>query len=184
MKIIPTPLKGLLVIEPRIATDERGSFFESFNERLLAEHGIADKFVQDNQSISSKNVLRGLHFQKPPFEQGKLVRVVSGRALDVVVDIRRDSETFGKHFSLELSGENNKMMWIPGGFAHGFLSLEDKTVFLYKVTQYYEPSSEGGILYNDPELNIDWKVSDPVISKKDKVLPTFGEFRQQVASKH
>jgi len=184
MKIIPTPLKGLLVIEPRIATDERGFFFESFNDRLMSEHGISDRFVQDNQSVSKKNVLRGLHFQKPPFEQGKLVRVVSGSVLDVVVDIRSDSETFGKHFTAELSGKNNKMMWIPAGFAHGFLALEDDTVFLYKVTQYYEPASEGGILYNDPELNIDWRVSDPVISKKDKVLPTFSEFRQQIAAKH
>jgi dTDP-4-dehydrorhamnose 3,5-epimerase len=179
MKFTPTPLEGLLIVEPRIATDDRGYFFESFHEKRMLENNIGP-FVQDNQSVSHKGVLRGLHFQKAPHEQGKLVRVISGRALDIAVDIRNGSPTFGKHFALELNGSTNIMLWIPPGFAHGFVALDDNTIFLYKVTSYYDPSSECGLLLNDAYINIDCKISDPVISRKDRILPTFREFRQQL----
>jgi dTDP-4-dehydrorhamnose 3,5-epimerase len=179
MNLIATPLKGLNVIEPGIFSDERGYFFESYHEKKMSELGIGP-FVQDNQSVSNKNVIRGLHFQKAPDEQGKLVRVVNGSALDVAVDIRKDSPTFGKHFSIELSEQNKLMLWIPPGFAHGFAALEDNTIFLYKVTSYYSPASETGIVYNDIDLNIDWKISSPVVSSKDRILPAFKEFRQHV----
>ena len=144
----------------------------------MAENNIHGPFVQDNQSVSHKGVLRGLHFQKHPHEQGKLVRVVNGSVMDVVVDIRKDSKTYGRHFSVLLNDKNNNMLWIPRGFAHGFVALEDNTLFLYKVTTYYNPSSESGIIYNDAELNIDWKTSDSVISQKDKILPSFSEFKR------
>lgn len=173
MNFIETPLEGLVIIEPRVFTDDRGLFFESFSEHLMKSHGINGPFVQDNQSVSHKNVLRGLHFQKSPHQQGKLVRVSRGSVIDVVADIRKDSKTYGKHFSIELNTKENKMLWIPPGFAHGFVSLEDNTVFLYKVNDYYHPASESGIIYNDPDLNIDWKVADPIVSGKDRILPAF-----------
>ncbi len=176
MKFISTPLEGLLIIEPRVFADERGFFYESFNEQVMMEHGIKRPFIQDNQSVSHKGVLRGLHFQVPPYQQGKLIRVVNGGVLDIVVDIRKNSPTYGKHFSIELHARENKMLWIPEGFAHGFIALEDHTVFLYKVTQYYNPSSESGIIYNDSELKLDWKNNAPLVSSKDIILPTFKEF--------
>ena len=180
MKFISTPIEGLLLLEPKIFIDERGYFFESFNEREMTQHGIKGPFIQDNQSVNHKNVLRGLHFQKNPHQQGKLVRVVSGSVFDVVVDIRKGSKTFGKHFSVELNSKEKIMLWIPAGFAHGFVSLEDNTTFLYKVTEYYSPLSESGIIFNDFELNIDWTVKNPIVSSKDKILPSFKEFRQSI----
>jgi dTDP-4-dehydrorhamnose 3,5-epimerase len=177
MRIENSPIDGLVLIEPRVFSDERGHFFEPFNEKEMSEYGIRGPFVQDNESLSHKGVLRGLHFQKPPHEQGKLVRVVSGAVSDVVVDIRPGSKTFGKHYTVELSASNHLLLWIPPGFAHGFLTLEDNTIFLYKVTAYYHPQSESGIIYNDPQLNIEWKISNPVVSAKDKILPSFSEFR-------
>ena len=170
MKIHHTNLKNLLLIEPEIYEDERGYFYESFNSRkLLSLLNLKDNaFVQDNQSKSKKGVLRGLHFQKIPAEQGKLVRVVNGSVLDVVVDIRKDSETYGEHFSIKLSGENHKMLWIPSGFAHGFLSLEDDTIFCYKCTNYYSKEFERCIVWNDFDLNIDWGIENPIVSEKDQ----------------
>jgi dTDP-4-dehydrorhamnose 3,5-epimerase len=182
MNFVTTPLEGLIIIEPRTYIDDRGYFFESYNEKEMALHGIVGPFIQDNQSVSHKGVLRGLHFQMPPHQQGKLVRVARGRVIDVVVDIRKKSKTFGRHFSITLDETEKKMLWIPPGFAHGFIALEENTLFLYKVTGYYDPYSEGGILYSDPELNIDWKTNSPIVSPKDKILPTFKEFRERTAA--
>src|SRR5690242_9825374 len=137
MKFTPLPLDGLILIEPALYQDSRGYFFESYNQKLFEQNGIKLPFVQDNQSLSKKNVIRGLHFQEAPFEQGKLVSVIKGRVLDVAVDIRKSSSTFGKHVSVELSGENKKILWIPPGFAHGFSVLEDDTIFSYKCTNFY-----------------------------------------------
>lgn len=163
-----TFIEGLLVLKPRVFEDERGYFFESFNEKLLEEAGLHAKFVQDNQSLSQKNVLRGMHFQAPPFAQGKLVRVIKGAALDVVADIRKGSPTYGKTFSIELNEQNKTMLWVPEGFAHGFCTLADSTIFYYKCTNYYNRASEGSIAWNDPDLNISWNITDPVLSEKDK----------------
>lgn len=163
-----TFIEGLLVIKPRVFEDDRGYFFESYNEQQLELAGLTAKFVQDNQSLSQKNVLRGLHFQAPPYAQGKLVRVIKGAALDVVVDIRKNSPTYGRSFSLELNEQNKTMLWIPEGFAHGFCTLQNDTIFYYKCTNYYNKGSEGSIAWNDPELAINWNVKDPVLSEKDK----------------
>ena len=176
MKIISTPINGVLLIEPKIFVDDRGSFFESFNEKELNEVGINLPFVQDNQSVSSKNVIRGLHFQRHPNAQGKLVRVVKGRVIDVIVDLRKESLTFGRHYSIELNGKTNQMLWVPPGMAHGFSVLEDQTIFAYKVTNYYNAFSESGIIYNDIDLNINWGIKDPIVSEKDRVLPTFKDY--------
>ena len=173
MEIIHTPLEGLLIIKPDVFEDERGYFFESFNLEKFLKAGIDLKFVQDNESMSKKGVLRGLHFQSPPFAQGKLVRVMRGSVLDVAVDIRKDSPTYGKWESVVLSGKNKWMYLIPAGFAHGFVTLEDDTIFFYKCTNVYNKASEGSILWNDPVLNIDWEINDPVISDKDKISPVF-----------
>ena len=176
MEIIETPLEGLLIIKPDVFEDERGYFFESFNYDKFLKAGLDMKFVQDNESKSKKGVLRGLHFQAPPFEQGKLVRVMRGSVLDVAVDIRKNSPTYGKWESLVLSGTNKLMYWIPAGFAHGFATLEDNTIFFYKCTNVYNKSSEGSILWCDDILKIDWGTDDPVISDKDKVSCSFKEF--------
>lgn len=176
MEIKNTFLQGLLIIEPKVFEDNRGYFFESYNQNEFSKCGITDCFIQDNQSISDKNVLRGLHFQNPPFAQGKLVRVLSGAVLDVVVDIRKNSPTFGKHFKQLLSETNKVMLWIPPGFAHGFLTLEDKTVFFYKCTQFYNKASEASILWNDPKLAIDWEIENPIVSEKDAKAPLFENF--------
>lgn len=173
MKIIETPIPGLLEIEPRIFGDQRGYFFESYNQKSFTEAGINVDFVQDNQSLSGKGVLRGLHFQAPPYEQGKLVRVIHGAVLDIVVDIRRGSPTYGKHHKVLLSAQNKKTFWIPPGFAHGFLTLEDDTIFFYKCTGFYNKNSEGSVRWNDPELSIDWEVKMPQLSQKDKEAPLF-----------
>lgn len=176
MEVIHHPINGVIELVPRVFADARGSFFESFSARLLAEKaGIEHDWVQDNQSVSSAGVLRGLHFQRPPHAQAKLVRVAQGRALDVVVDLRRDSPTFGQHTSTLLTAERANMLYVPVGFAHGFLALDEDTIFLYKCSDYYNPTSEGGLLWNDPTLGIDWGVSAPNVSPKDEILPTLAD---------
>lgn len=176
LEIITTPLDGLILIKPKIFYDNRGYFFESYNRKQWEETGISVDFVQDNQSLSNKNTLRGLHFQRPPYSQAKLVRVVHGSALDVMVDLRKDSPTYGKHFAVELSDKNQYQIFIPEGFAHGFLTLEDNTIFVYKCSNYYNAASEDGLMWNDPELNIDWGIGLPVISEKDQHYLPFQEF--------
>jgi len=163
-----------VLIEPTVFGDERGYFFESFSQKEFQEKVCHTVFVQDNESKSKYGVLRGLHFQKPPFEQAKLVRVVRGKVLDVAVDIRRDSPTFGRHVSTELSEENKRQLFIPRGFAHGFAVLSEEVIFQYKCDNYYAPLYEGAILWNDPQLNIDWKLPlDAILlSEKDKKNPT------------
>ncbi len=173
---IESLLPGLFLIKPKVFEDHRGHFFESFREDVLAQNGVETKFIQDNQSLSQKGILRGLHFQAPPFAQGKLVRVIQGAVLDVVVDIRKNSPTFGQHVAIELSESNFLMMYIPVGFAHGFLTLQDNTIFTYKCTDYYHPEVEGGILWNSPDLNLPWKIETPILSAKDEKLPTFKSF--------
>ncbi|HEY1023731.1 MAG TPA: dTDP-4-dehydrorhamnose 3,5-epimerase [Sphingobacteriaceae bacterium] len=177
MKFIQTPIDGLIVIEPAVWTDPRGYFYESYNKNLFLEAGIDLEFVQDNQSFSHRGTLRGLHAQAAPFAQGKLVRVISGRVLDVAVDIRRNSATYGQHYSVELSADNRKMFWVPPGFLHGFETLEDNTIFLYKVTGFYDKASEVGVRWDDPDLNINWGLEhhEIILSEKDKVLPLFKE---------
>ena len=177
MNIIETPIKDLFVLEPKIWKDGRGYFFESFSQKFFDEAGIDVTFVQDNQSFSQKGALRGLHAQANPFAQGKLVRVIQGKVIDVAVDIRKNSPTYGQHFSIELTGENHKQLWVPPGFLHGFLTLEDDTIFAYKVTNYYDKNSEIGVLWNDTTLNIDWALhldpNDFLLSEKDTVLADF-----------
>ena len=175
MNILTTKIKGLFLIEPKIWKDDRGYFFESYNKKRFEEAGIQVDFVQDNQSLSQKGILRGLHSQAVPHAQGKLVRVIKGRVIDVVVDIRKNSETYGEHLAVELSGETNQMFWIPPGFLHGFVTLEDNTIFSYKVSGLYNKSAEFGVLWNDPELNIDWGISqdEVILSEKDQNLPLF-----------
>ena len=178
MNFIESPIKGLVIIEPKIWKDDRGYFYESYNEKLFKEAGIEATFVQANQSFSQKGTLRGLHAQANPYAQGKLVRVVQGKVLDVAVDIRKDSPTYGQHFSIELSGENFTMFWVPPGFLHGFLTLEDNTIFQYKVSGMYNKASEIGVMWNDPDLNIDWKsdTSEIILSEKDKQIGNFKDF--------
>jgi dTDP-4-dehydrorhamnose 3,5-epimerase len=172
MQIRETKIAGLVEIFPRVFSDDRGVFFESFNKQAFEKHGLPVDFVQDNQSFSKKGVVRGLHFQKAPYAQGKLVRVISGRVLDVAVDIRPGSPTFGKYEIFELRSDINNFAYVPEGFAHGFVALED-TIFSYKCTNIYNKESESGILWNDPDLGIDWGVTDPIVSEKDEILPTF-----------
>lgn len=176
MEIIDQALNGILVIKPRIFADDRGYFFESYNKGIMDKLGIHLEFTQDNQSLSQRGVVRGLHFQAPPNAQGKLVRVIQGRVLDVAVDIRKGSPTYGQHFAYELSSDNQLQMWIPPGFAHGFATLENNTLFSYKCTDTYHPESEGGILWNDAELGIDWRVEHPNLSAKDTILPNLKDF--------
>lgn len=169
-------LPNLLLIEPKVFEDHRGHFFESYREDVLAEHGSSPVFVQDNQSLSHKGILRGLHFQREPYAQGKFVRVITGAVLDVALDIRKSSPTYGQFVAEKLTAANKRMMYIPPGFAHGFLTLEDNTIFTYKCTNYYHPASEGGVLWNSPSLNIPWGIANPVLSAKDEVLPDFAVF--------
>jgi dTDP-4-dehydrorhamnose 3,5-epimerase len=169
-------IPGVVEIAPRVFGDARGAFFESFSEKRMAEAGVVGNWVQDNQSRSDRGVVRGLHFQRPPHAQAKLVRVAAGRALDVIVDIRKDSPTYGQHLAVELDATRYNMLYVPVGFAHGFTALEDNTLFLYKCTDYYAPQAEGGLLWNDPQLNIEWGVTNPTVSAKDQILPTLAEF--------
>ena len=176
MEIVKTKIPDLYIIKPRVFEDNRGYFFESYNKNAFLQSGIDQNFVQDNESKSSKGVLRGLHFQKTPFAQGKLVRVMQGAVLDVAVDLRKASPTYGEWVAVELNHDNKWMYWIPPGFAHGFVTLEDNTVFFYKCTNVYNKESEGSILWNDPDLNIDWKISNPILSEKDLHSPLFKDF--------
>ncbi|MGA2823488.1 MAG: dTDP-4-dehydrorhamnose 3,5-epimerase [Bacteroidales bacterium] len=169
-------IEGLLAIKPDIFEDERGYFFESYNEERFRQLGIDVRFMQDNESKSGKDVLRGLHFQVPPYEQGKLVRVIKGAVLDVAVDLRNSSPTYGQWASIELSEKNKWMYWIPVGFAHGFLTLEENTVFFYKCTQVYHKKSERGIFWNDTDLRIKWGIEQPFVSEKDKTAGRFRDF--------
>ena len=182
MKFIETGIADLLVLEPNVYGDQRGYFFESYNEKVLAEHGIRIKFVQDNQSSSSYGVIRGLHFQKSPHAQTKLVRALNGTILDVAVDLRKNSPTYGKHFSIELSAENKKQLLVPKGFAHGFSVLSEKAEVLYKCDEFYHKASEGGLIYNDPSLNIDWRIpSDKaIVSEKDLLQPSFASYQAEI----
>lgn len=176
MEIVKTKIPDLYIVKPSVFEDHRGYFFESYNKEAFLRNGIDQNFVQDNESKSSKGVLRGLHFQKPPFAQGKLVRVMHGAVLDVAVDLRKNSPTYGQWASVELNHDNKWMYWIPPGFAHGFVTLEDNTVFFYKCTNVYNKESEGSILWNDPDLNIDWKIDNPILSEKDLVGPQIKDF--------
>jgi len=176
MVITETNLKGCFIIEPQIFKDKRGYFLESFNQKAFNEAlGLDIKFVQDNESQSSKGVLRGLHYQLGKYAQAKLVRVIKGRVLDVCVDLRKESKTFGKHFSVELSAYNKTQLFVPRGFAHGFIVLENETIFSYKCDNFYNKEAETGIIYNDKDLSIDWRLADEelIISKKDLILPNF-----------
>lgn len=177
MEIIKTDIDGVVIIEPRLFRDERGYFFESFSERDFSERVRPIHFVQDNESKSAYGVLRGLHFQKPPHAQSKLVRVIKGRVLDVAVDIRRGSPTFGRHVAVELTEENHRQFFIPRGFAHGFSVLSEEAVFQYKCDNYYAPQSEGALAWDDPELAIDWRIpADKIIlSEKDKRHPRLND---------
>lgn len=178
MNIKKTPLKDCFILEPAVFGDGRGYFFESFNKKKFKKlTGLNIDFVQDNESFSNRGVIRGLHFQTGEWAQAKLVRVIRGKVLDVAVDIRKNSPTYGKHFSIELSGENKLQLFIPRGFAHGFSVLENDTIFSYKCDNYYNKESEGGIVYNDAKLSINWELNNDniSISDKDKLLPSFNE---------
>lgn len=177
MKLIETPIPDLFIVEPKVFEDSRGYFLESYSKKVFTEKGIDTNFMQDNESKSTKGVLRGLHYQLAPYAQSKLIRVIAGCILDVVLDIRKGSPTFGKHFTLELSGDNKQQLFIPKGFAHGFSVLSDEVIVNYKCDNFYQPEAERGILYNDPALNIDWKTNleQAIVSAKDKVNPPFSK---------
>ena len=178
MKFIETEISDVIIIEPSVFIDERGYFLETYNQNKFEEAVGMTSFIQDNESKSSKGVLRGLHFQKPPFEQAKLVRCIEGEVLDVAVDIRKNSKTYGQHIAVVLSGENKRQLFVPRGFAHGFLVLSDTATFAYKVDNTYAPEFDAGIRWNDKELNIQWGIEDSevLVSSKDAKLPFFTEF--------
>lgn len=178
MNMIKTDIEGVVVIEPRVFDDARGYFFESYSKRRFDEVVRPIEFVQDNESMSTRGVIRGLHFQRPPFSQSKLVRCVRGAVLDVVVDIRRGSPTYGRHIAVELTGENRRQLFVPRGFAHGFAVLSDEAVFQYKCDNYYHPESEGGISIADHSLGIDWRIdpAEAILSEKDLRNPMFSDF--------
>ena len=175
MEIKNTVFEGLVEIIPAIYRDERGNFLETFRSDILEDYGLPSKFVQDNQSFSVKNVVRGLHIQLPPHEQIKLVRASNGKVMDIVVDVRKDSDTFGKHYKCLLDSNLGNMLFIPAGFLHGIAVLED-TVFSYKCSSYYDRNSESGVRYNDRSLQIDWGIHSPILTEKDQILPSFKEF--------
>jgi len=175
MKIEYTPFKDLFIIKPTVFKDPRGYFLESYNKEKLATE-ISNDFVQDNESCSQKGVLRGLHFQKPPFTQAKLIRVIKGSILDVVVDIRKDAATFGQHYKITLNEDNKYQLYVPFGFAHGFLCLEDDTIINYKCSTFYKPESEVSLLWNDKTLDIDWQTTKPTLSQKDEKGLAFDTF--------
>lgn len=176
MEIIDSGLQGLVVIKPKVFEDARGYFFESYNQKVFNDSGLNLSFVQDNQSLSQKGVLRGLHFQVPPHAQGKLVRVITGAVYDVAVDIRKSSPTYGKWFGLELTEQNKWMMYIPEGFAHGFLTLRDNTIFSYKCTGFYNKQAEDCLLWNDKDIGITWNAENPLLSQKDMEGKAFKGF--------
>jgi dTDP-4-dehydrorhamnose 3,5-epimerase len=177
MTIETTPIQDLVIIKPAVFEDDRGYFMESYNQQKLEEAGIHIPFLQDNQSFSKRGTLRGLHYQNPPFAQTKLVRVLQGEIMDVVVDLRKDSPTYGQHFAIKLSAENKKQLLIPQGFAHGFSVISETATVLYKCDQFYNKASEGGIRFDDPALNIDWGIDlkAAIVSEKDQILPLFKE---------
>ena len=177
MNIETTPIQDLVIINPTVFEDERGYFMESYNQQKLEESGVQINFVQDNQSFSKKGTLRGLHYQNQPFAQTKLVRVLQGEIIDVAVDIRKNSPTYGQHFAIKLSAENKKQLLIPQGFAHGFSVVSETAVVLYKCDQFYNKASEGGIRFDDPALNIDWGIDlkTAIVSDKDIELPNFAD---------
>lgn len=177
MNVIKSKIEGLLIIEPELYSDSRGYFFESFNQKKLNGQGLAENFVQDNQSKSCYGVIRGLHYQLPPYAQSKLVRVLSGEILDVCVDIRENSPSFGHYEAIKLSSENQKQLFVPKGFAHGFSVLSETAVVLYKTDAYYHPQSERGIAFDDPQLGIDWQIKKEkmVVSPKDRAHPSLAE---------
>lgn len=177
MKFIQTEIEGLLIVEPQVFKDDRGYFFESYNKQKFAQSGLHISFVQDNQSMSQKDVLRGLHFQQPPYAQAKLVSVIKGSVLDVAVDIRKESQTYGQHCAIVLSEENKKMFYIPEGFAHGFLTLEDNTIFSYKCSNFYNQESEDAIFWNDNDLAINWGIKNPILSTKDQLAKPFTQLK-------
>jgi dTDP-4-dehydrorhamnose 3,5-epimerase len=177
MELIPTGIEGLVIIRPDVYEDGRGYFFESFQEKTFREIGIDERFVQDNESKSMKGVLRGLHFQAPPHAQGKLVRVVKGAVLDVSVDIRKESPTYGQWKAYRLDEREKVLIWVPKGFAHGFLVLEDDTIFQYKCTGYYHKPSEGSVRWDDPDLGIDWGIGNPLLSDKDRDATLFRDLK-------
>ncbi len=176
MQFSPLYIPDVIEIQPIVFEDNRGHFFEFYHKERFKQAGIDVDFVQDNQSSSSKNVLRGLHFQVPPFAQAKLVRVLKGSVLDIVVDIRADSKTYGKYVAVVLDDKKKNMLFIPEGFAHGFMTMEDNTIFQYKCSNYYNKQSEDCILWKDVDLNIDWKTDNPIISDKDKIGKNFNDF--------
>ncbi|PBQ33796.1 dTDP-4-dehydrorhamnose 3,5-epimerase [Sphingobacteriaceae bacterium] len=176
MEVIETKLKGVVVLQPKVFEDERGYFYESYNAKLFKAAGLDLNFVQDNQSLSQKGVLRGLHFQNNPWAQGKLVRVIKGSVYDVAVDIRKSSPTYGQWFGIELNEKNKTMMYIPAGFAHGFATLENDTIFSYKCTNFYDKASEYSLLWNDPDIGIEWPISDPLLSEKDMLGKRIKDF--------
>lgn len=178
MMVIKTNIEGVVILEPRIFKDARGYFFESFSQREFEEKVCQTTFVQDNESYSNYGVIRGLHFQKPPYTQAKLVRVIQGKVLDVAVDLRKSSPTYGQHVAVELSGENHRQLFVPRGFAHGFAVLSDEVLFQYKCDNYYAPQSEGGILWNDPEVKIDWKIpaEKAILAEKDTKHPLLKDY--------
>ncbi|WP_374950535.1 dTDP-4-dehydrorhamnose 3,5-epimerase [Mucilaginibacter sp.] len=179
MKFTETAIPGVLIIEPRVFTDDRGYFYESYSKSKWLDAGIDVDFVQDNQSLSQKGTVRGLHAQAAPFAQGKLVRVLKGSVMDVAVDARVGSPTYGRHIAVELSAANNLQIWVPAGCLHGFVTLEDNTIFTYKVTNYYNKASEVGVVWNDPALAVGWGIDerDALLSPKDQELPDFDSFR-------
>lgn len=179
MEVIKTEIDGLLIIRPKVFGDARGYFFESYNKDSFTDAGIDIEFVQDNISKSKKNTIRGLHYQIGERAQGKLCKVIYGKVLDVAVDLRFGSPTYGKHFSFELSEENHAQIWIPKGFAHGFSVLSDEAIFSYKCTALYSKDDERAIIFNDPDLNIDWKVKDPIVSEKDFKAPFFKNIEKE-----
>ena len=183
MKVNKTHIEGLLVIEPDVFEDDRGYFFETYSNLKYKQFGIDAEFVQDNLSKSFFGTVRGLHYQVGSKVQGKLCQVIKGKVLDVAVDIRFDSPTFGQHFAIELSGADKKQFWIPPGFAHGFSVLSEEVLFSYKCTNYYSKNDERSILYNDPELNIDWKVTNPIVSEKDMNAVLFKEIKEDFVFK-
>lgn len=177
MEVKKTKINGVFLIKPQVFKDNRGHFFESFSSKKFNEAtGLDVQFVQDNQSLSSKNVLRGLHFQHPPYAQAKLVSVIKGEVLDVVVDIRKESDTYGEYIVENLNEENHHQLFIPEGMAHGFLTLKDDTIFSYKCSNYYDQGSEDGIIWNDSNLKIDWKIKNPLVSEKDQLAQNFTSF--------
>jgi dTDP-4-dehydrorhamnose 3,5-epimerase len=179
LKILTTSIENLLVLEPKVFGDNRGYFFESYSYNELKDFGLDIKFIQDNEAFSAKGVLRGLHFQKPPYAQTKLIRVISGEILDVVVDLRKNSETYGKSYSINLNSENKRQLLVPKGFAHGYQVVSDEAIVAYKVDEVYNPSSEGGLMYNDEDLAIEWvKIDSEIkIAEKDLNLECFDGFK-------